>query len=88
LIVCLWVVKELVMFPFVWRSYDMNRPGISGVLTGARGIVVEPLSPRGRVRVKGENWKAECISGRTILEKGARVRVVRREGLTLFVEPV
>jgi len=88
LIVCLWVVKEIVVFPFVWKSYDTDRPGISGVLTGAQGVVLEPLAPRGRVQVKGENWKAECAGGQNILEKGARVRVVSREGLTLYVEPL
>lgn len=88
LVVCLWVAKDLVMFPFVWKSYDMSQPGVSGVLNGARGVVVEPLQPTGRVRVGGENWKAERVSGQGVLDKGTHVRVVRRDGLTLFVEPL
>jgi membrane protein implicated in regulation of membrane protease activity len=83
---CLWVLKELLAFPFVWESYDTGRSGISGVLTGARGIVVERLSPKGRILVKGENWKAECIDTEKPLEKGVSVRVMSREGLTLFVK--
>jgi membrane protein implicated in regulation of membrane protease activity len=88
LVVCLWVVKEVVIFPFVWKSYDTSRPGVSGAIEGARGVVVEPLTPKGRVRVGGENWKAERVSGTGILDKGAHVRVLRRVGLTLFVEPL
>lgn len=88
LVVCLWILKELVVFPFVWKSYDPSRPGVSGVLVGARGVVVEPLKPTGRVRVSGENWKAERVNGQGILAKGTHVRVVGRDGLTLFVEPL
>jgi membrane-bound ClpP family serine protease len=87
LIVVLWVLKDLAVFPFVWKSYDAERPGISGVITGVEGTVVERLSPAGRIRVRGENWKAERIGGEEAIEKGAPVRVVGRSGLTLLVEP-
>lgn len=88
LIAGLWVMKEIVVFPFVWKSYDPDRPGISGVLAGADGIVLEPLAPRGRVRVRGESWKAECVAPGDRLDRGERVRVLRREGLILLVEPL
>ena len=88
LVLVLWVLKDLLVFPFVWESYDVDRPGISGRVTGVEGTVIERLSPGGRVRVRGENWRAECIGREKNIEKGALVRVVRRRGLTLFVESV
>jgi membrane protein implicated in regulation of membrane protease activity len=36
------------------------------------------------VRVQSANWKAES---RSPLPRGARVRVLRRDGLKLIVEP-
>ena len=58
--------------------------GIEG-LTGESGDVIETLKPEGVVRVNGEFWKAESLSG--TIKKGNRIRVVRIDGLTLFVEP-
>jgi len=58
-------------------------------VTGAEGIVgeigeaVDPLSPRGRVRVHGELWSA-TTKGES-LPSGARIIVERVEGLTLTV---
>jgi membrane-bound serine protease (ClpP class) len=44
-----------------------------------------PDAPRGMVRVHGELWRA---ASEKALTKGARVRVVGVDGLTLHVEPV
>lgn len=53
-------------------------------LIGATGRVVEPLRPIGRVRVRGEVWRAR---GDEELEAGARIRVTARDRLTLDVDP-
>jgi membrane-bound serine protease (ClpP class) len=58
--------------------------GIEG-LTGESGDVIEMLKPEGVVRVHGEFWNAESLSG--TIEKGSRIRVVKINGLKLFVEP-
>jgi membrane-bound serine protease (ClpP class) len=58
--------------------------GIEG-LTGESGNVVEILKPEGVVRVNGEFWNAESLSG--TIEKGNRIRVVKINGLKLLVEP-
>ena len=61
-------------------------------VTGVEGIkdeigeAIEPLEPTGYVRVHGEMWKAESLSGK--IEKGQKIKVMRIEGLTLFVEVV
>jgi membrane-bound serine protease (ClpP class) len=60
------------------------------VVTGDEGMVAEigeartALAPRGKVFVHGEYWDAESS---TPVEEGARVRVVRVDGLLLKVEP-
>lgn len=52
-------------------------------VVGAEGIAQTELNPAGVVLVKGEEWKARCNER---LHKGTRVRVVKLEGLTVWVE--
>lgn len=53
-------------------------------LIGKTARVVEPCRPIGRVRVRGEIWRARCDAG---ADPDDVVRVVDREKLTLVVEP-
>ena len=48
------------------------------------GEVTEALTPAGQVRVLGELWEARAA---VELPRGARVRVLALDGLTLEVEP-
>jgi membrane-bound serine protease (ClpP class) len=57
--------------------------GVEGLI-GEIGDVVETLKPEGIVRVSGELWNAESLSG--TIEKGGRIRVVKINGLKLLVE--
>jgi membrane-bound serine protease (ClpP class) len=59
--------------------------GVEGI-KGEIGETIESLAQSGYVRVHGEMWKAESVSGN--IEKGKKIRVVRIEGLKLFVEPI
>lgn len=52
-------------------------------LLGAPGVVVKDLDPVGTVRVRGETWTAESLSGP--LREGTAVEVVEIEGLHLKV---
>jgi membrane-bound ClpP family serine protease len=52
------------------------------VATPGRGV--EDLRPIGRVRVRGEVWRATSLEE---IEAGARIRVTGRDRLTLLVEP-
>jgi membrane-bound serine protease (ClpP class) len=52
-------------------------------LVGARAEVIEACDPRGRVRLRGEIWHADCRGGARV---GERVRVTGVDGLTLEVE--
>ena len=53
-------------------------------LIGARAEVIEDCDPRGRVRMRGEIWHADCARGARV---GDRVTVTGVDGLTLRVEP-
>lgn len=87
-VIALWIGKDIVMFPFVWRAYDPNpsRTAVYGMI-GEKAIVKERLSPTGYVQVRGELWRAELPPGATAVEKGQTVRVLEVKGLTLLVQP-
>jgi membrane protein implicated in regulation of membrane protease activity len=86
LIFALWVAKDMILFPFVWRSYDpeMQR---ANTMIGKRGIVKTHLAPYGYIQVGGELWKAKRHTGGPALEPGSPVRVHKMKGLTLYVVP-
>jgi membrane protein implicated in regulation of membrane protease activity len=84
----LWMVKDAVLFPFVWRAYDWERPGRSRSMIGERGIAKERLAPGGYVQIHGELWRAVKIDNGPPIEMGQSVKIVKMDGLTLFVEPV
>ncbi|MBW2486473.1 MAG: NfeD family protein, partial [Deltaproteobacteria bacterium] len=56
-IVAFWVVKDAVLFPFVWQAYDWERSGQSRSMIGERGIAKERLAPAGYVQIYGELWR-------------------------------
>ena len=47
-LVALWVAKDLILFPFLWRAYDWDR---QNPMIGAWGIAEERLTPSGYVYV-------------------------------------
>jgi len=86
-IIGLWVVKDALLFPFVWRAYDWNRSESSRSMIGAQGIAKQRLAPSGYVRIRGELWRAERLGEGPPIEAGQIVRVEKMEGLTVFVIP-
>jgi membrane protein implicated in regulation of membrane protease activity len=69
------------------------RPGVESntdALLGRPARVVDAISDAraGRIRIDGEEWRAEAASPlRGPIEAGRTVRVVRIDGVTVFVEP-
>ena len=63
-----------------------GRPVVTGnaTLIGQSGEVLSWSAAHGEVHVHGEHWRAHAAGP---LAPGQRVRVIRREGLTLVVEP-
>ena len=82
-----WVVKDAVLYPFVWRAYDWERSEGSNSMVGAKGIAKERLAPSGYVQVRGELWKAELAEGYPSVQEKDPVLVREIRGLTLIVEP-
>ncbi len=61
------------------------RPVIgSESFAGEIGEALETLDPSGNVRVHGELWKAESVSG--TIQAGEKIQVVDRNKFILFVE--
>ena len=70
-----------------WTRYLKRirvQTGVEGLI-GERAETIEPCGPRGKVRLRGEIWDADCEHGAAV---GEVVRVVAVEGLTLTVEPL
>jgi len=57
-------------------------------LVGMIGEVIEWKENKGKIKIRGEIWKAETTRGNNNLSKGTKVRVVNTLGLTLIVEPI
>jgi membrane-bound ClpP family serine protease len=52
-------------------------------MVGSKGTVVEPLAPRGTIKIKGELWEAESAEHQ--IDSGSEVTVIGRQGLKLIV---
>nr|WP_068886754.1 nodulation protein NfeD [Pedobacter panaciterrae] len=57
--------------------------GISNLL-GQTGETLSELNPQGQLQVNGEVWAAESSKGK--IKKGELVKIIKVNGLTLFVE--
>ena len=86
-LVALLVLKDIALFPLVWRAYDPNPQALTDSMEGARGRAVEQLGPTGYVEIGAELWKAEVMGGGPPIQRGERVRVCEIRGLTLLVQP-
>jgi membrane-bound ClpP family serine protease len=61
------------------------RPRVGAeALVDAAGVALTDCRPSGRVRVRGESWRAHCRDG---VDQGDAVIVLAVSGLTLEVRP-
>ena len=86
-LIALWVVKDVALFPSVWRSYDAQRLEPGHAMLGATGIVKDRLAPVGYIRVGGELWRAQVLEANSPVESGKTVCIGEVRGLTLLVKP-
>jgi len=77
----LWIFAPLGMYVFLSRHREP--PSTMGSPVGKEGLVVQ-ASPL-EVEVFGSFWHARCVPPAE-LRRGDRVRVIKRDGLTLVVE--
>jgi membrane-bound serine protease (ClpP class) len=84
--VALGIVVEVAEVGFWIRFLRRYRvtTGAEGLI-GATAEVIEACEPSGRVRLRGEIWRARCGSRAGV---GERVTVTGVDGLTLEVEPL
>ena len=66
---------------------SLRRPVVTGEqgMVGDRAEVIQPFAGTGRVRYRGELWKAHS---EVELQPGQMARIVKVDGLTLWVEPL
>ncbi len=86
-LIVVWIAKDVIIYPFVWRAYDTSESGRSKGLVGEKGTVKEKLDPSGYIVVGSELWRAQLVHGNDPLEEGRKVKVKDAKGLTLLVEP-
>jgi membrane-bound serine protease (ClpP class) len=81
-----FAVLAVVLMRLVLRSRQWKTATGKEELIGAHGVAVAPLAAgaEGMIRVHGELWKAESSKP---VQEGETVRVLRVEGLKLYVEP-
>jgi len=85
LLLGVWFVKEVVLFPFVRGAYEPSDPSGTASMLGATAVVINRLDLAGTVRIGPELWAACLDAGSEPAEVGATVRVKSVQGLTLHV---
>lgn len=85
--ICAWVIKDIIMFFFVWRAYEWPSGIKALTLRDDFGQAVEDMQPDGYIRVGGELWHAKLANAEVQVRAGDRVKIIRQAGLTLIVEP-
>ncbi|HEY5649694.1 MAG TPA: NfeD family protein [Nitrospiria bacterium] len=83
----LGILKDFILFPWLRKAYEPDSRSGAERLIGSRGLVQEPLDPRGYVRVNGELWQAESEAPGKTLPSGTRIEVTGGKGLLLKVSP-
>ncbi len=84
-VILLWIIKDALLFPFLWIYYCNDEKGTVHTMIGKEGITNEPLDPAGYIHIGGELWKAETAENYPFINKGEKVIVVGRTGLKLIV---
>lgn len=80
LVVILWIVKDLLLFPTM-RRYYRSEPAERRIV-GQRGTAVTDIAPTGFVRVGGELWQAASEQD---IVAGSEIYVRDIHGLQLTV---
>jgi membrane protein implicated in regulation of membrane protease activity len=81
-----WVLKDLALYPWVRRAYEVEANTGTQSLIGAKAIAQERLDPEGYVKLNGELWKARVHPPGDAIAPQAVVKVQAARGMTLIVE--
>ena len=84
----LWVAKDIILFPFLWKYYDADQLSDRFAMVNSTGLAISRLEPEGYVQIRGERWLARTAETEKPIERGKYIRVKNIEGLKLIVEPL
>jgi len=82
----LWLLKDIILFFFLWPSYD-NQSADVYTLIGEQAVTTTDLTPGGKVRLRGQTWKAKAEPTSSPILAGSKVDITARQGLLLIVRP-
>lgn len=85
IIILLWVLKDILIFPFVWKAYCHKDRDKSKTVLNEFGTAIDTINPKGYVKIRGEIWLAELDDISIPISKGEPVEVVEINGLKLKV---
>ncbi len=85
IVILLWVLKDILIFPFVWKAYCHKDRDKSKTILNEIGTAIETINPKGYVKIRGEIWQAESDNIGIPILQGEPVEVVEINGLKLKV---
>jgi len=88
IVLAVWVIKDIALYPLVWKSYDLSSNSGKYQMIGQQGVALEAINPTGYVLVKGESWSARLKNKKSVIRKDEPVYVSDVQGLTLIVRPL
>ena len=68
----LFVIKDLLLYPLLRKSYESSPTIGADQLVGLWGVAQEQIDPRGYVHVRGELWRAETESSDKPISAGSQ----------------
>lgn len=86
-LVAVWILKDAALYPWLRTAYEPDSRRVIERLIGLAGVAVEPLAPRGYVRVRGELWQAESAEPGNTIDAGRAVTVHAIATDVLLVRP-
>ena len=87
-LVVVWMLKDAALYPWLRTAYEPDSRRVIERLIGLAGVAVEPLAPRGYVRVRGELWQAEPAEPDSTIDAGRAVTVHAIATDILLVRPL
>ncbi|MDE0830396.1 MAG: NfeD family protein [Vicinamibacterales bacterium] len=87
-LVAVWILKDAALYPWLRTAYEPDSRRVIERLIGLAGVAVEPLAPRGYVRVRGELWQAEPAEPDSTIDAGRAVTVHAIATDILLVRPL
>jgi membrane protein implicated in regulation of membrane protease activity len=88
IVLAVWVIKDIALYPLVWKSYDLSPNAGKYQMIGQRGVALEAINPAGYILVKGESWSARLKNKKSVIREDDPVYVCDVQGLTLIVRPL